>query len=147
MSQKLHQTIASNVNKWRDNGYESPGYPAISEILDFQVDAETGARRFLRQAQIQALETYWYLRLKVNTPRIIDLYESLYPRKRELIDSLGIPKAAFEAVDFEIADLWTKIRHDDEFVKNFKLEALRETLTLDYPSYILALAMGAGKTL
>jgi hypothetical protein len=26
------------------------------------------------------------------------------------------------------------------------LEALRETLTLAYPSYILALAMGAGKT-
>ena len=145
--QKLHQTLASNVNKWRGTGHETPVYPAISEILDFQVDAETGARRFLRQAQIQALETYWYLRLKVNTPRIIDLYESLYPRKRELIDSLGIPKAAFEAVDFEIADLWTKIRHDDEFVKNFKLEALRETLTLDYPSYILALAMGAGKTL
>jgi hypothetical protein len=31
-------------------------------------------------------------------------------------------------------------------VKKYKLEAVRETLTLAYPSYILALAMGAGKT-
>src|SRR3972149_11452709 len=38
------------------------------------------------------------------------------------------------------------IRRDDNFVREFRLEALRETLTLDYPSYILALAMGAGKT-
>jgi hypothetical protein len=35
---------------------------------------------------------------------------------------------------------------DDQFVRQFRLEALRETLTLSYPSYILALAMGAGKT-
>ena len=40
-------------------------------------------------------------------------------------------------------------KHSDrnEFVRRFKLEAPRETLTLDYPSYILALAMGAGKTI
>ena len=31
-------------------------------------------------------------------------------------------------------------------VKKYHLEAVRETLTLEYPSYILALAMGAGKT-
>ncbi len=33
-----------------------------------------------------------------------------------------------------------------EFVKKYKAEATRESLLLDYPSYILALAMGAGKT-
>ena len=36
---------------------------------------------------------------------------------------------------------------DDALVKDLKLESLRETLTLDYPSYIFALAMGAGKTI
>ena len=46
-----------------------------------------------------------------------------------------------------IEDLWDHIQTDDDFVRDFKLEALRETLTLDYPSYILALAMGAGKTI
>ncbi len=33
-----------------------------------------------------------------------------------------------------------------DFVKKYHLEGLRESLFLDYPSYILALAMGAGKT-
>jgi len=32
-------------------------------------------------------------------------------------------------------------------VRSFRLEALRETLTLGYPSCILALALGAGKTI
>ena len=50
------------------------------------------------------------------------------------------------ALDIGFDGLIDKVREDDEFVKKYKLEALRETLTLDYPSYILALAMGAGKT-
>ena len=50
------------------------------------------------------------------------------------------------ALDLEFKGLIDKVREDDEFVKKYKLEALRETLTLAYPSYILALAMGAGKT-
>ena len=33
------------------------------------------------------------------------------------------------------------------FAKELKLESLRETLSLDYPSYIFALAMAAGKTI
>src|SRR6056297_3364714 len=89
MSQKLHQTIASNVNKWRDNGYESPGYPAISEILDSQTDAETGARRFLRQAQIHALETYWYLRLKADTPRIYLSMDNRFILDKPLQETYG----------------------------------------------------------
>ena len=40
-----------------------------------------------------------------------------------------------------------RIRTDGEFVREHRLDALRETLVLDYPSYILALAMGAGKTI
>jgi type III restriction enzyme len=43
--------------------------------------------------------------------------------------------------------LWQRIRKGGRFVKDHKLESVHETLTLDYPSYILALAMGAGKTM
>lgn len=42
--------------------------------------------------------------------------------------------------------LFERIRSDDDFVTAHKLTALRETLLLDYPSYIMALTMGAGKT-
>lgn len=39
-----------------------------------------------------------------------------------------------------------RIRSDDDLARRHRLDAVRETLALDYPSYILALAMGAGKT-
>ena len=59
---------------------------------------------------------------------------------------MGIPTEAFTKVNFELDALWKSIKSDDNFVRQFRLQALRETLALDYPSYILALAMGAGKT-
>jgi hypothetical protein len=45
-----------------------------------------------------------------------------------------------------LEDLFERIRTDDGFVADFRLQSLRESLSLEYPSYILALAMGAGKT-
>lgn len=59
---------------------------------------------------------------------------------------MGVPDIAFRRVDFNLEALWQALKSDDDFVAEFRLQALRETLTLDYPSYILALAMGAGKT-
>ncbi len=145
--EKLHQIIASRVNDWRKKGYEGTEYPAVIEILEYQVDPETGVKRFLRSPQIVALETYWYLRLIEKTPHIFDLYNGCYSKKTELIDVLGVPRSALDAVDLDFDEMWNRIRTNDEFVKDFKLESLRETMTLDYPSYILALAMGAGKTI
>ncbi len=100
----------------------------------------------MRHPQFLALQVYWYLRLIEKTPKIRDLYQKLMPSKTELLRSFGIPQEAFEKVDYDIDALLKSIEHDNEFVREFKLEGLRETLTLEYPSYILALAMGAGKT-
>ena len=144
----LHQQLATLVDGWRSAGYPHGDHPIIAEILDWATDSETGATRFLRRPQIRALETYWYLRLVEGTPRIFDLYKKLSPRPRELREAFGLTQDAIrDFVEDEGVDaLWQRIKTDGAFVKDFKLEALRETLTLDYPSYILALAMGAGKT-
>ena len=98
---------------------------------------------------MRALETYWYLRLAEGTPGIFALYQSLISSKVELRKTLGLSSDAVrEYVEEHGFDaLIGHIRGDDGFVKQHKLESLRETLTLDYPSYILALAMGAGKTM
>lgn len=40
-----------------------------------------------------------------------------------------------------------RVKADNAFVRKYAPESLRESLTLDYASYILALAMGAGKTI
>ena len=143
----LFTNLRERVTAWRASAFECSAYPAIAEILEFQVQQETGAPRFLRQAQVRALETYWYLRVVEDTPHIMDLYRKLFPKRADLIKALGIPQPAFEACDFDVDDLVGRVRGDDDFVRDFQLESLRETLNLDYPSYILALAMGAGKTI
>jgi len=144
----LYQLLVENIRLWREAGYGSEQFPAIAEILQFQIADESGNNlRFLRKPQFHALEAYWYLRLAKKTPHVFDLYKTNYQKKADLVKALGIPLKAFEEADYELEPLLDRIKVDDQFVKDFKLEALRETLSLEYPSYILALAMGAGKTI
>jgi type III restriction enzyme len=143
----LYQELAKLVDEWRASDYKCESYPVISEILEWAANPE-GPGFKLRKPQIRALETYWYLRLVEKTPHIFDLYRKLLSDDPEkLLDSLGISLDAFREAKFQLNKLWKLIRNDNDFVKKYKLEALRETLTLAYPSYILALAMGAGKTI
>jgi hypothetical protein len=145
----LHRHIAVRVDAWRTDGYASDDYPAIAEVLEWGTETETGNLHFLRRPQLRALETYWYLRLIEQTPHVFDLYRKIYPKQSELLTALGLDHGDIKAyvLDEGLDALWKRIKSDDAFVKDFKLESLRETLTLDYSSYILALAMGAGKTI
>lgn len=147
MSQ-VHRVLSREVDQWRADGYPSSGYPAIEEIFEWARDPDTGALRFLRTPQLRALETYWYLRLVEDTPHIFTLYQKLFPKPLELLKALGLatPDITKLLVGERLEWLWERIRSDDSFVREFRLENVRETLTLQYPSYILALAMGAGKT-
>ena len=145
----LHELLKSKVSEWRSSNYAAD-YPPISEILDYNFDSETQSLRYLRKAQFEALETYWYLRLKEGTPHIFDLYTRLYSDPIELLTSLGIPTGSEDILKLSLSggidSIFQKIKSVDDFVKKYRLEAVRETLMLAYPSYILALAMGAGKT-
>ena len=145
----LHELIQQNVAAWRKDGYPAEGYPAIAEVLEYATFPEGGGLRFLRAAQLRALETYWYLRLVEGTPHIFELYQRYFPRPLDLLAALGLERD--EIKDFVLNEglpaLWERIRGDGEFVKAHRLESVHETLVLDYPSYILALAMGAGKTM
>ena len=148
----LHERIKIEVTNWKKKSYPS-GYSAISEILEWQIlNGKNGssALRYLRKPQLEALEVYWYLRLGKNTPHIFDLYKNLISDPYDLLSAFGIP-VSHEKITRLLAQggaeaVIKKIKTDDEFVRQFRLNAVRETLTLAYPSYILALAMGAGKT-
>jgi type III restriction enzyme len=144
----LHEVIAERVSQWRKAGFPIDEYSTIAEILEFAT-LEDGSPRFLRWPQIRALETYWYLRLIEKTPHVLDLYRKCFLTNTELLGSLGLHSHAVQAfvIDHDVEALWERIRADDKFSRENKLEALRETLRLDYPSYIFALAMGAGKTI
>ena len=142
----LYEALSNSVDDWRRKNYAHASYDTISEILDWARNPEGEGLR-LRPPQLRALETYWYLRLVRDTPHTFDLYQKYFTSRKDLLAALGVPALAFEEVDFDPESLWRAIKTQDEFVKKHKLEALRETLTLNYPSYILALAMGAGKTI
>ena len=143
--------MKEKVLEWRESNYDSE-YAVLSEIMNYNLmedDSGNKTLRYLRKAQFEALEIYWYLRLVEKTPHIFELYKKLYTDKLELLKALGIPtnenitgllaNKGFEGVI-------EAIRTDDDFVKENRLQTVRESLTLDYPSYILALAMGSGKT-
>jgi hypothetical protein len=146
----LYSILKSKVVEWRKNNYQSD-YPIISEILEFNFNPETGNPRFLREAQFEALETYWYLRLVEGTPHIFDLYKRLYDDPVKLFKALNITVSQEDLIKIMskggINSIFEKIKEDEDFVREYRLETLRETLSLSYPSYILALAMGAGKTI
>ncbi len=144
--------LMGKVEEWRNKDYKCD-YPTISEILNFSiVESETGekALRYLRKAQFEALETYWYLRLVEKTPHVFELYKKLYDDPIKLLKALGIPTENQEILQLALKGgidyILEQVKNNDDFVKKFRLEAVRESLTLKYPSYILALAMGAGKT-
>ncbi|MEW6215449.1 MAG: DEAD/DEAH box helicase family protein, partial [Nitrospirota bacterium] len=146
----LHSMLKFKVAGWRDSNYKSE-FPVISEIFNFSYDFETRTSRFLRKAQFEALETHWYLRLIEGTPHIFDLYKRIYDDPVELFKALNIVIPQEDLIKIMskggINSIFEKIKEDDDFVREYRLEALRETLSLVYPSYILALAMGAGKTI
>jgi len=141
----LFEALKIKVNGWRQQGHDHAVYPSIGEILGWAADPESKNFR-LRAPQLRALETYWYLRLAEGTPHVVDLYRRLFPKTGDLLRAISVPNAAFERVDFDLDALWQALKSDDDFVAEFRLETWRETLTLDYSSYILALAMGVGKT-
>ena len=78
----LYQKLKLDVTNWRQQGYPS-SYPAITTIL------QHNQSNFLRKAQFEALETYWYLRLVKNTPNIFDLYQDYFPGKT-LFEAFGL---------------------------------------------------------
>jgi len=146
----LHSILKSKILEWRRDNYQSD-FSTISEVLEYNLNPETGNLRFLRKAQFEALETYWYLRLVEGTPHIFNLYKKLYEDPVELFRALNITISQEDLIKIlskgGIDSIFKKIKVDDDFVRQYRLEALRETLLLKYPSYILALAMGAGKTI
>lgn len=143
----LSEVLVEKVNEWREQGYAHAQYPLISEILGFQREEDSGLK-YLRDAQFKALETYWYLRLVCNTKPTFNLYGEYYSTS-ELLEQYqlsGENEIMKLVIDEGIDSLWSRIREDQCFTKKYKLNVLQEVLNLSYPSYIFALAMGAGKT-
>ena len=149
----LHESLKKKIVQWRNEGYPS-AYSSLSEILEWQkINGKTASfsLRYLRQPQLEALETYWYLRVVLKTPHIFDLYKKWFADGYALLQALGVPTNHNEVTRIltrggGIDSVLEAIKTDDNFVRQLGLNTAREMMRLTYPSYILALAMGAGKT-
>ena len=87
----LYQALAERVTAWREANFPCDEFPAVREILEFATeDGSTGQLRYLRRAQLRALETYWYLRLVLKTPKIPTLYAELFPRQKDRREAMGL---------------------------------------------------------
>lgn len=150
--EQLYEKLRADVQKWRKEGYPCSDYPLIGEILrwQFEGDAQEGVHlKYLREPQFQSLELYWYLRLVLKTPHIVDLYKHYYGDDvSDFCAAFGIPLSPdalriLKSVD-PIIDM---VKEDQDFVRENQMDPVHEAVTLPYPSYIFALAMGTGKTL
>ena len=139
----LQNRIYDDVVKWRNNGYKS-NFSEVKEILNFQKTEVKNQYKYLRKAQFEAIETYLFLRFVKQTPKIVDLYKEYFNIPSEFCNSLGITDISSQSVN--TLDKILEAIHKKENQEKYKYHSLAETLSLNYPSYILALAMGSGKT-
>ena len=142
----LLSNTKKDIESWREDGYKAE-FNEIKEILNFQKTEIENQYKYLRKAQFETIETYLFLRFVKKTPKIIDLYKEYYKTPQEFckaLDIVHINETSFEFIT-TIEQVLQSVNKEENKAK-YKYHPLIETLNLDYPSYILALAMGSGKT-
>lgn len=138
----LLNKISDDVRCWRESEYKCQ-FSEVAAILKFNKDES----KYLRSAQFRAIETYLFLRFIKNSPKVIDLYKEYFQAITDFSRALNIKHINEDNVRFfKTQDDVLKDLEDAEVSKKYKYDVIVETLNLDYPSYILALAMGSGKT-
>ena len=89
----LCDDLMQSTLEWRKSGYACSEYPLIGEILGYQIEVleDSPVLKFLRTPQFLALEVYWYVRLKLKTPHIINLYKHYDENdKKVLLNALSV---------------------------------------------------------
>ena len=99
----LFEKLRDDTLNWRKEGYPCPDYPLIGEILRYQFEGEPPEHislKYLREPQFQSLELYWYIRLVLETPHIVDLYRHYYDTGdiRDFCEAFGIPISPQELI-------------------------------------------------
>lgn len=125
-------SVQKKVAAWREGDYEGVLRETRSII------AHVRRVRFLHEPQIEALETYIYLKEVAGNRPSAEVFGSLFEKQTDLLRALGVPDRAI--VDF--IDLGAEAKAE-------RIEKLvREKFGLsDYPNQVYALTMGSGKTI
>ncbi len=124
------QNIQKQVALWREDGYKGV-HKETENIL-----AHIRRVSFLHGPQIEALETYIFLKEVIGNKPSVEVFKQSFDDERDLIRALGLSdKEAFELAFDKKKDEKIQAILDDKFG------------TSDYANQVYALTMGSGKTI
>lgn len=124
------QNIQKQVAQWRADGYKGV-HKETEGIL-----AHIRRVAFLHEPQIEALETYIFLKEVIGNKPSVEVFKQSFENELDLIRALGISdKEAFELAYDKKKDEKIQAILDDKFG------------TSDYANQVYALTMGSGKTI
>jgi len=127
MDNPFLQHIQQKVAAWRDDGYKGVKRETLNILTHIK---RVG---FLHKPQVEALETYIYLKEIVGNKSSLEVFKSFFSSERDMLLGLGIPKdEAFDLLD-------DKKKIEELMADRFGVS--------DYPNQVYALTMGAGKTI
>lgn len=121
------QTIKTKVDEWRDADYPNVEKETLNILKHIR---KVG---FLYTPQMEAFETYIYLKEVVKNKPTVDIFKSVFDKEKELLVALGLSKS--ETFDY--------------LGEPEKIDALLQEKfgDADYANQVYALTMGAGKTI
>lgn len=124
------QNIQKQVVKWREDGYKGV-HKETENIL-----AHIKRVSYLHGPQIEALETYIFLKEVIGNKPSVEVFKQSFDDERDLIRALGLS-------DREAFDLAFDKKKDE------KIQAILDEKfgTSDYANQVYALTMGSGKTI
>ncbi len=124
------KNIQKQVAQWRADGYKGV-HKETENIL-----AHIRRVAFLHEPQIEALETYIYLKEVIGNKPSVEVFRQSFENELELIRALGLSdKEAFELAYDKKKDEKIQVILDEKFG------------TSDYANQVYALTMGSGKTI
>lgn len=130
MENTFLKNIQNKVSEWRGNDYKGAFKESIN-ILNYV--KRVG---FLHEPQVQALETYVYLKEILENKPTGELFQNTFTKKSDLLRSLSIPER-------QITDLMEADNRDKKIA-----EIITEKFgAQDYANQVYALTMGSGKTI
>ncbi len=127
MGNSFLEQIADKVGEWRTDGYKGVEKETLNILNQIK---RVG---FLYTPQIEALETYIYLKEILNSKPSLDIFKSFFTNDKEMLLGLGVSKD-------EAFDLIGNKEKIEEFLKD-------KFGSSDYANQVYALTMGAGKTI
>jgi len=127
MENPFLQHIQQKVVAWRDDGYKGVERETLNILTHIK---RVG---FLHKPQVEALETYIYLKEVVGNKSSLEVFKSLFESEKDMLLGLGVSRE--EAFDL----LGNKEKIEELMADRFGVS--------DYPNQVYALTMGAGKTI